>query len=81
LFDRFSVRDGESGASLLINGAAGGVGYVLLQLARRLTGLTVIVTVSRPETVRWVLEMGAHYVVDHYEAVCLLKSKDYSRLR
>ena len=65
LFDRFNVREGETGASLLVSGAAGGVGSVLLQLARRLTGLTVIGTASRPETVRWVSEMGAHHVIDH----------------
>jgi zinc-binding alcohol dehydrogenase family protein len=65
LFDRFSVRDGESDASLLVSGAAGGVGSILLQLARRLTGLTVIATASRPETVRWVSEMGAYHVLDH----------------
>jgi zinc-binding alcohol dehydrogenase family protein len=65
LLDRFEVREGQSGASLLISGAAGGVGSMLVQLARRLTRLTVIATASRPETVRWVSEMGAHHVVDH----------------
>src|SRR6202050_4525787 len=65
LFDRFGVREGEGGASLLVSGAPGGVGSVLVQLARRLTGLIVIATASRPETVRWVTEMGAHHVIDH----------------
>jgi zinc-binding alcohol dehydrogenase family protein len=65
LFDRLCVREGESGESLLVSGAPGGVGSILVQLARRLTGLTVIATASRPETVRWVSEMGAHHVVDH----------------
>jgi zinc-binding alcohol dehydrogenase family protein len=65
LFDRFGVREGESGGSLLVSGAAGGVGSILVQLARRLTELTVIATASRPETVQWVTEMGAHHVVDH----------------
>ncbi|HTW94645.1 MAG TPA: zinc-binding alcohol dehydrogenase family protein [Tepidisphaeraceae bacterium] len=65
LFDRFAVREGESGSSLLVMGAAGGVGSILVQLARRLTGLTIIGTASRPETVRWVVEMGAHHVIDH----------------
>ena len=37
----------------------------LVQLARRLTGLTVIGTASRPETAQWVSEMGAHHIVDH----------------
>src|SRR5580698_7884360 len=65
LFDRFGVREGESDASLLVSGAAGGVGSILVQLGRRLTGLTVIGTASRPETVKWVTEMGAHHVIDH----------------
>lgn len=50
---------------LLVSGAPGGVGSVLVQIARHLTGLTVIATASRPQTVQWVLEMGAHHVVDH----------------
>jgi len=65
LFDRFGIREGESGGSLLVSGAAGGVGSILVQLARRLTGLTVVATASRPETVEWVTQMGAHYVIDH----------------
>lgn len=66
LFDRLGVAYGaksESGALLIINGA-GGVGSVLTQLARRLTGLTVIATASRPETIAWCLQMGAHHVID-----------------
>src|SRR5690606_33508628 len=51
--------------SLLVVGAAGGVGSMLVQLARRLTGLTVIGTASRPETQAWVRELGAHHVIDH----------------
>ena len=65
LFDRFGVREGESGGSLLVSGAAGGVGSILVQLGRRLTGLTVMATASRPETIQWVTAMGAHYVIDH----------------
>jgi zinc-binding alcohol dehydrogenase family protein len=65
LFDRFGVREGESGATLLVSGAAGGVGSILVQLARRLTDLTVVATASRPETVEWVTQMGAHHVIDH----------------
>jgi zinc-binding alcohol dehydrogenase family protein len=65
LFDRLGVRESESGGSFLVSGAAGGVGSILVQLARRLTRLTVIATASRPETVRWVSEMGARHVVDH----------------
>jgi len=38
---------------------------VLIQLARRLTGLTVVATASRSETRDWCLSLGAHQVVDH----------------
>ena len=67
LFDRLKVPESTvpSGDSLLVIGAAGGVGSVLVQLARKLTGLTVIGTASRPETSKWVSELGAHHVIDH----------------
>jgi zinc-binding alcohol dehydrogenase family protein len=67
LFDRLEVsRDkGVQGQSLLVIGAAGGVGSILVQLARQLTGLTVIGTASRPDTAAWVQELGAHHVIDH----------------
>ena len=67
LFDRFAIRPGKpaSAGALLIIGGAGGVGSIAVQLARRLTGLTVIATASRPETRAWCLELGAHYVADH----------------
>ncbi|QMV62467.1 zinc-binding alcohol dehydrogenase family protein [Pseudomonas berkeleyensis] len=67
LFERLQVAEGshDQSQSLLIVGAAGGVGSILTQLARRLTGLTVIGTASRPETQAWVRELGAHHVIDH----------------
>jgi zinc-binding alcohol dehydrogenase family protein len=67
LFERLEVsRDmGVQGKSLLVIGAAGGVGSILVQLARQLTGLTVIGTASRPDTADWVRELGAHHVIDH----------------
>ncbi|BFO55203.1 zinc-binding alcohol dehydrogenase family protein [Acidovorax sacchari] len=67
LFDRLGIQEGATaqGATLLVVGAAGGVGSILVQLARQLTGLTVIGTASRPETARWVGDLGAHHVIDH----------------
>jgi len=67
LFDRLGVEQGKKPGqgALLIVGGAGGVGSVLIQLAARLTGLTVIATASRPDTVAWVEKMGAHHVIDH----------------
>jgi zinc-binding alcohol dehydrogenase family protein len=67
LFDRLKVpaNQTEGTGTLLIVGAAGGVGSILVQLARQLTGLTVVGTASRPETRDWVRELGAHHVIDH----------------
>ena len=67
LFERLQVVEGKAdrGQTLLIIGAAGGVGSILTQLARQLTGLTVIGTASRPETAEWVKALGAHHVIDH----------------
>jgi zinc-binding alcohol dehydrogenase family protein len=67
LFERLAVPAGKrpSGDTLLITGAGGGVGSILVQLARRLTGLRVIATAGRPETERWLRELGAHEVIDH----------------
>lgn len=67
LFDRLSVQPGKpaNAGTLLVLGGAGGVGSMLIQLARRLTGLTVIATASRPQSREWCLAFGAHHVIDH----------------
>ncbi len=66
LFDRLDVRKPVPGANaILIIGGAGGVSSIAIQLARRLTDLTVIATASRPETRSWVKDLGAHHVIDH----------------
>ncbi len=67
LFDRLDVGTPVPGAAavILIIGGAGGVASIAIQLARQLTGLSVIATASRPETRAWVQDLGAHQVVDH----------------
>lgn len=66
LFHRLGVQEGGNGGdTLLIVGAAGGVGSILTQLASKLTNMTVIGTASRPESQKWVREAGAHHVIDH----------------
>ncbi|MGP3592503.1 zinc-binding alcohol dehydrogenase family protein [Vagococcus sp. WN89Y] len=66
LFDRLGIKEqGNAGDVLLIVGAAGGVGSILTQLARKLTKLTVIATASRPDSQQWVRDLGAHHVIDH----------------
>jgi zinc-binding alcohol dehydrogenase family protein len=66
LFDRLRVpKGGGAGQTLLIVGGAGGVGSILIQLARQLTQLKVIATASRAATRQWCLDLGAHGVIDH----------------
>lgn len=68
LFERVGVsHDGKDrGKAILIINGAGGVGSALIPLARD-AGLTVIATASRPETIAWCKELGAHQVINHRE--------------
>jgi NADPH:quinone reductase len=67
LFDRIDIRKPVPGAApaVLIIGGAGGVGSIAIQLVRALTDFTVMATASRPETMAWVRDLGAHHVIDH----------------
>lgn len=67
LFDRLGVSKigGDAGKSVLVIGGAGGVGSIAIQIAKRLAGLTVIATASRPESSAWVRDLGADTVIDH----------------
>ncbi|WP_445501170.1 zinc-binding alcohol dehydrogenase family protein [Microvirga sp. G4-2] len=71
LFDRLDIKRPVKGAAnaILIVGAAGGVGSIAVQLARKLTDVTVIATASRPETQAWARELGAHHVIDHSKPI------------
>ncbi|PCI58380.1 MAG: NADPH:quinone reductase [Gammaproteobacteria bacterium] len=71
LFERLAIKQQhpeskeQSSDVILIVGAAGGVGSILVQLASVLTGATVIATASRESSTKWVKKLGADYVVDH----------------
>ncbi|MEH6627802.1 MAG: zinc-binding alcohol dehydrogenase family protein [Motiliproteus sp.] len=74
LFDRLGLnqtdkphKDGNM--RLLIVGASGGVGSILVQLASQLTNATVIGTASRPESQAWVKELGADQVINHNKSI------------
>ena len=62
LFDRMEVKNG---ATLLVIAGAGGVGSIAIQIAKRVAGMRVIATASRPETEAWCRELGADEVIDH----------------
>lgn len=64
LFDRLGVS-AKSQGEILIIGAAGGVGSMLIQLVKQLTNLRVVATASRESSKSWVKELGADFVLDH----------------
>jgi len=59
----------QSNEVILVVGAAGGVGSILIQLAKAITGATIIATASRESSQAWVKKLGADYVVDHTQAL------------
>lgn len=71
LFERLGIKqlhpdsNEQSNDVILIVGAAGGVGSILVQLASVLTGATVIATASRESSAQWVKKLGADHVIDH----------------
>ncbi|WP_114327570.1 zinc-binding alcohol dehydrogenase family protein [Candidatus Colwellia aromaticivorans] len=75
LFERLAVPQQhpdtkeQSTDVILIIGAAGGVGSILVQLASALTGATVIATASRESSSNWVKKLGADYVIDHSKSL------------
>jgi len=55
----------KSDEVILVIGAAGGVGSILIQIAKAVTGATIIATASRESSQAWVKKLGADHVVDH----------------
>ena len=70
LFDRLMLKQSvvTQDDVLLVTGAAGGVGSILVQLAKCLTPLKVIGTASREESQAWVKQMGADTVINHHQS-------------
>ena len=66
LFDKLALTADSRGA-LLVVGATGGVGSIMLQLVRELLpGVRTIATASGEENVRWARSLGAVATVDHH---------------
>lgn len=78
LFERLRLQHSDKPRTLLIIGAAGGVGSILLQLAKQLTSATVIGTASRPESQQWVKALGADIVIDHSAPLAAQLDNDIS---
>lgn len=65
LFDRMYVDKISKDKSILVIGAAGGVGSILVQLIKQLTNLKVIGTASRDETRSWLKDLAVDHVINH----------------
>lgn len=68
LFDRLNISMNShknKGKTLLIIGAAGGVGSIAIQLAKEV-GLTVIGTGSRSISFQWMQYLGVSYAIHHF---------------
>lgn len=55
--------------TLLVIAGAGGVGSTGIQIAKKVHGLTVIASASRPETIDYVKKCGADYVINHKNSI------------
>lgn len=66
LFDHLALGRDSRGA-LLVLGGAGGVASMAIQLARRLSEVTVIGAGAREESRAWILAQGAHHAVDRLQ--------------
>lgn len=73
LFSRFRLER-ESIGTLLVLGAGGGVGSMVLQLGNKLTDLKLIAAGSRPESFEWAKDIGAHGTVNRRDLVGELKA-------
>ncbi|WP_231489747.1 zinc-binding alcohol dehydrogenase family protein [Pedobacter sp. Leaf170] len=69
LFDRIRINESDRGKTLLIIGGAGGVGSIAIQIAKKVAGLNVIATASRPESAEWCRKQGADFIVNHQNLV------------
>lgn len=70
-----SERDANK--SVLIIGAAGGVGSIAIQIAKQVLGLKVIATASRETSKDWCLKMGADVVVNHKNLIEEVRAAGY----
>jgi len=76
LFSRMRIHPNlDKGKTLLIVGAAGGVGSIAIQLGKQVAELNVVATASREESIDWCRELGADHVINHHQL-----NKDYGKL-
>lgn len=91
LFEHLAIKQQSANSKdkskevILVVGAAGGVGSIFIQLAKAITGATIIATASRESSQAWVKELGADFVVDHSQPLqpqidALISEQDISQV-
>lgn len=73
LFDRLKITHNDKDKTLLLIGAAGGVGSMAIQFAKQKVGLNVVASASRQASKDWCLELGADVVINHHDLVAEFK--------
>ncbi len=76
LFDRLRLGQNDKDKTLLLIGAAGGVGSIATQLAKKVIGMKVVATASRSESQDWCKKMGADVVFDHKDLPSQFQEKN-----
>ena len=67
IFDRLQIPTDQE-TTVLVIGAAGGVGSIMVQLLKHYCKkATIIGTASRQASVEWLKQLGAHHVINHRE--------------
>jgi len=56
---------GNEKKAILVIAGAGGVGSIVIQIAKKVLKLIVIATASRHDSMDWCKQMGADFVIDH----------------
>ncbi|OSN00421.1 zinc-binding alcohol dehydrogenase family protein [Lonsdalea populi] len=80
LFEHLRIQEAEAGKTLLIIGGAGGVGSMAISLAALHSQVTIITTASRPESVEWCKQRGAHHVVNYRNLVDAVKQQGFEQV-
>jgi NADPH2:quinone reductase len=81
LFDRIKINpEKDKGKTILILAGAGGVGSIAIQIAKKIANLKVIATASRPDSIQWCKDLGADYVINHYNLKAELEKIGHSEV-
>ncbi|MBN9378995.1 MAG: hypothetical protein BGO14_02715 [Chlamydiales bacterium 38-26] len=65
LYNHLALNSQSSHEFLLVIGGAGGVGSMVIQLARLIPSLKIVASASRPSSQKACIESGADEVIDH----------------